>query len=122
MRDGPKSSADSQSTGRWICLRDDGCHMKTKATSWQEEHLRGQAEQRGSKYLSSPATFMLWPSRDCPFISDPLARCFWSMLDFQGQRCMSIIRGRDEQKQLCLSPDRVWGVGHRVMKNAAAVR
>ena len=66
----------------------------------QEEDLRGQVEQRGSKYLWSPVTFVLWPSQHCPFISDPLASCFWSMLDFQEQKCMYIIRARDEQKQV----------------------
>lgn len=63
--------------------------MKPKATSWQEEDdLRGQVEQRGSKYLLPPATFRLWPSQARPFISDPLARFFWSVLDFQEQHRM----------------------------------
>lgn len=91
--------------------------MKTKATSWQEEDLL------------SPATFVLWPSRDCPFISDPLASFFWSMLDFQEQKRMYVIRARDEQKQLylrlcfpVLMPGSLdLGAGHTVMENAAAL-
>lgn len=92
----------------------------------------GKSERPGReaiKYLLSPATFVLWPSWDCAFISDSLRSCFWFTLDFQEQECMYIIRGRDKQKQLCQSPcfpvltsgTLDLGAGHTVMKTTAAV-
>lgn len=72
---------------------------------------------------------MLWPSPDRPLISDPLASFFWSMLDFQEQKCTYVIQARDEQKHLCLGPcfpvlmpgSLDLGAGHTVMKNAVVV-